>query len=152
MTTLNLREFLRCAALGALAFPRLGKSNPSGFQALEPASAKATAGKNSKPNVLFILADDMRPDCIGACGNPHIQTPHLDALVGRGMVFTRTYVQGANSGEVCTPSRTMILSGRSVFHFGGGGYAKPNKGTEVLWANAMRAGGYETFHLGMPGR
>jgi arylsulfatase A-like enzyme len=151
MATLNRRDFLRRAALGAaclgvaygrsrVAFPKLGKTAPSGFQAL---------GK--KPNVLFILADDMRPDCIGALGNPHIQTPHLDELVGRGMAFTRTYVQGANSGAVCTPSRTMILTGRSVFHFSNGGFAKPDKGSAVLWADAMKAGGYETFHLGKRG-
>ncbi|MEI6645651.1 MAG: sulfatase-like hydrolase/transferase [bacterium] len=106
----------------------------------------------NKPNVLFILADDMRPDCIGALGNPNIKTPNLDKLVDRGMAFTRTYVLGANSGAVCTPSRTMILSGRSVFHFSGGGFMKSNKGTgAVLWARAMSAGGYETFHLGKGG-
>jgi arylsulfatase A-like enzyme len=145
MTSLNRRDFLRRAALGALAFPSLGKSAGSVFQGLEK-----TTGK--KPNILFILADDMRPDCISALGNPHIQTPYLDELVGRGMAFTRTYVQGANSGAVCMPSRTMLLSGRSVFRFAGkGGFAKQELGQAVLWADAMKAGGYETFHLGKRG-
>ena len=145
MTTTSRREFLKRLGFGAaLTFPMLGKSAASGFQSLE-----TRAGK--KLNVLFILADDMRPDCIGALGNPHIQTPHLDELVARGMAFTRTYVQGANSGAVCTPSRTMLLTGRSVFHFANGGFAKPDKGAAVLWADAMRAGGYETFHLGKRG-
>ncbi|MCX7006671.1 MAG: sulfatase-like hydrolase/transferase [Kiritimatiellaeota bacterium] len=143
-TPIGRRDFLRLAGLAALTFPRLGKTAVPGFQPSEK-SGKA------KPNVLFILADDMRPDCIGALGNPHIQTPHLDKLVARGMAFTRTYVQGANSGAVCTPSRTMLLTGRSVFHFGKGGFANPDKGGAVLWADAMRAGGYETFHLGKKG-
>ena len=120
----------------------------------------------SRPNVLFIMADDMRPDCIGALGNPHIKTPNLDRLVERGTAFTRTYVLGANVGGVCLPSRTMLLSGRSVFHFnyGNGGFAEPDTreafqksglprlvANSVPWAKAMSAGGYETFHLGKPG-
>jgi len=113
----------------------------------------ASAGSVTKPNVLFILADDMRPDCIGALGNPNIKTPNLDKLVDRGMTFTRTYVMGANAGAVCTPSRTMILSGLSVFNFGNGGFiGKRVVGkSSVLWAKAMSAGGYETFHLGKQG-
>jgi arylsulfatase A-like enzyme len=155
------REFLKRIGFGAaLTFlPRLcpgqamlEKTASASFP-LDPARGRQAlenrAGK--KPNVLFILADDMRPDSIGALGNPHIQTPHLDQLVARGLSFSRTYVQGANSGAVCTPSRTMLLTGRSVFHFSNGGFAKPDKGAAVLWADAMRAGGYETFHLGKRG-
>ncbi|MBM3890331.1 MAG: DUF4976 domain-containing protein [Verrucomicrobia bacterium] len=103
----------------------------------------------AKPNVLFILADDMRPDCIGAMGNPHIKTPNLDRLVERGMAFTHAYTMGSMQGAVCTPSRTMILTGRSLFRL-----PPPTwKSTEpyALWPKAMSAGGYETFHLGKKG-
>ena len=145
MNPCHRREFLRRAGLGAagaLTFPRLGKSAAATFQGLE----------KPKLNVLFILADDMRPDYIGDCGNPHILTPNIDKLVERGMTFTRTYVMGANTGAVCTPSRTMILSGRSVFHSSSKGcFAKQSRGTEALWANTMRASGYETFHVGKRG-
>ena len=48
-----------------------------------------------EPLVLFILADDMRPDCIGALGNPNIKTPNLDKLVERGMTFKTSYVLGS---------------------------------------------------------
>jgi len=122
-----------------------------GVFALAAGRLMAAERISKKPNVLFILADDMRPDCIGALGNPHIKTPNLDKLVERGMAFTHTYTMGSNSGAVCTPSRTMILSGRSVFHFSNGGFAKPDKGNSALWAKAMSAGGYETFHLGKGG-
>ena len=128
-------------------------------------AATAAEAASSKPNVLFIMADDMRPDCIGALGNPHIKTPNLDTLVERGTTFTRAYVLGANTGGVCLPSKTMLLTGRSVFHFregsprigGRGGFAKPEKNASLVeessvpWAKAMSAGGYETFHLGKPG-
>jgi arylsulfatase A-like enzyme len=96
-----------------------------------------------KPNVLFILADDLRPDCIAALGNPHIKTPNLDQLATRGMSFTHAYTMGSKIGAVCTPSRTMILTGRSFFRAPGTNYA--------LWPKAMEAGGYETFHLGKKG-
>ena len=52
------------------------------------ATLDATAAK--RPNVLFLLTDDQRPDTIAALGNPHIKTPHLDALVrARNGVHTR---------------------------------------------------------------
>ena len=98
---------------------------------------------DTKPNVLFILADDFRPDCIAAWGNPQIRTPNLDKLCARGLLFTHAYTMGSMIGAVCTPSRTMILTGRSLFHAPGNDYA--------LWPTAMAAGGYETFHLGKKG-
>jgi arylsulfatase A-like enzyme len=113
-----------------------------GLPAAQPTPAKAGT-RLAKPNVLFILADDFRQDCIGAGGNPHIQTPTLDKLSARGFSFTHAYTMGSMVGAVCTPSRTMMLTGRSLFHAPGQDYA--------LWPKAMAAGGYETFHLGKKG-
>jgi arylsulfatase A-like enzyme len=70
----------------------------------------------AKPNVLFLLSDDQRPDTIAALGNPHIQTPAVDSLVKRGFVFHNTYCMGSMSGAVCAPSRAMINTGRSLWH------------------------------------
>jgi len=84
-----------------------------------------------------------RPDCIAALGNAHIQTPNLDRLVASGLAFTHAYTMGSMISAVCTPSRTMILTGRSLFHAPSHDYA--------LWPKAMAAGGYETFHLGKKG-
>src|SRR6266571_509148 len=92
------------------------------------------AAHATKPNVLFILADDFRPDCIAAMGNAHIKTPNLDSLTERGLAFAHTYTMRSMMGAVCTPSRTMILTGRSLFHAPGQDYA--------LWPKAMAAGGY----------
>src|SRR2546430_480650 len=49
------------------------------------------------PNILFILADDHRPDALGALGNPVVKTPNLDTLVERGMTFSHCYVMGSMS-------------------------------------------------------
>jgi len=61
-----------------------------------------------RPNILWFCADQMRYDCIGALGNPHINTPNLDRLVAGGTAFTRAYTQN----PVCTPSRASFLTGR----------------------------------------
>ncbi len=64
-------------------------------------------GGKKKPNVLFIVVDDLRPE-MGCYGNKIIKTPNLDRLAARGMVFQRAYCQQA----VCSPSRTSLLTGR----------------------------------------
>jgi iduronate 2-sulfatase len=61
----------------------------------------------SRPNVLFLAADDLRTD-LGAYGHPEARTPHLDALARRGVVFERAFCQQA----VCNPSRASLLTGR----------------------------------------
>lgn len=61
-------------------------------------------------NVLFIMADQMRADCLGCAGHPVVQTPNLDWLAKRGVRFERSYVQSA----VCGPSRMSYYTGRYV--------------------------------------
>jgi choline-sulfatase len=69
------------------------------------------------PNFLFILVDDQSPFDLKMY-NPRseLETPHLDRLAARGMVFDGAYHMGSFSGAVCMPSRHMIMSGRSVWH------------------------------------
>jgi len=59
-----------------------------------------------KPNVLFLLVDDLRPN-LGCYGDPLAVTSHIDRLAESGVVFTRAYCQQA----VCNPSRTSMLTG-----------------------------------------
>ncbi len=67
-----------------------------------------------RPHVLFLFADDQRADTLGSWGNRYIKTPNLDRLARRGLSFRRTYCMGSQHGAVCAPSRTMLLTGRSL--------------------------------------
>ena len=65
------------------------------------AAGAARAAEAAKArNVLFLLADDQRPDTIGALGNPVIKTPNLDKLAERGFVFHNAYCMGSTMGAV----------------------------------------------------
>jgi arylsulfatase A-like enzyme len=70
-----------------------------------------------RPNILFILVDDQSPFDLKIY-NPEstLETPNLDRLAREGMVFDGAYHMGSFSGAVCTPSRHMIMSGRTVWH------------------------------------
>ncbi|MCF7975935.1 MAG: sulfatase-like hydrolase/transferase [Phycisphaerae bacterium] len=85
----------------------------------------AAAVHDKRPNILFILADDQSPFDLKMY-NPDsiLETPVLDQLAAQGMVFDGAYHMGSWSGAVCTPSRHMIMSGRTVWHIPGG--ANPN--------------------------
>jgi arylsulfatase A-like enzyme len=65
-------------------------------------------GQSRKPNIIFLLTDDQRWDALGAAGNPIIQTPNLDKLAGKAILFQNMYVTTA----ICCVSRASILSGQ----------------------------------------
>ncbi|HMV47548.1 MAG TPA: sulfatase, partial [Blastocatellia bacterium] len=68
--------------------------------------SQAQRNQLTKPNVLFIAVDDLRPE-FGAYGSSYIQSPNLDRLAKQGVTFDRAYCQQA----VCSPSRSSFLTG-----------------------------------------
>lgn len=112
-------------------------------------SAAAARAADAPPNILLINTDDQRFDTIRALGNNEIQTPALDSLVRRGFVFTNLYSQGGLVGAMCLPSRTMLMTGRTVFHIPDRNTPAP-AGMTVL-AQAFEKAGYRTFHYGKRG-
>lgn len=71
-------------------------------------SARAWAKGRRKPNIVFILADDLGRHQVGCYGNPFYETPHLDALAAQGMKFTDAYA----ACPVCSPTRASIMTGK----------------------------------------
>ena len=84
------------------------------------ASSVELHAADDRMNVLFIAADDLRPE-LGCYGKSHIKSPNIDRLARRGMVFERAYCQAA----VCRASRASLLTG-----------LRPNS-TEI-WSNGSR--------------
>lgn len=68
--------------------------------------------KESKPNIIYILADDLGYGELGVYGQKKIQTPNIDALAKEGMLFTQHYA----GAPVCAPSRYMLLTGKHAGH------------------------------------
>ena len=94
-----------------------------------------------RPNILFILADDVGIEALGCYGGTTYSTPHLDELASSGIRFRHAY-----SMPVCHPSRVAILLGRypSRFNAGWGEFPKSEEGRTV--ARLLRsADSFEVF-------
>jgi iduronate 2-sulfatase len=106
----------------------------------------------SKPNVLFIVADDLR-DTLGCYGNAAVKTPNIDRLAARGVRFERAYVQY----PVCNPSRSSFLTGLRPDQTGVTGnltLLRDKLPDGVTWPQLLRENGWyaaaygKVFHLG----
>ena len=111
-------------------------------------SAKTTPSRTgNQPNFLFIFADDMSYETLGAFKYLDIDTPHLDTLVERGATFTHAYNMGAWNGAVCVASRAMLNTGRFIWSAKAtdlGEYVKEKR----MWSQRMKQAGYQTFMTG----
>jgi arylsulfatase A-like enzyme len=106
-----------------------------------------------RPNVVFILADDLGYGDIKAFGGEKskVPTPHFDRLCKEGMKFTNAHV----TDSVCVPSRTSIMTGRYAFRFGKGEQGGPwgfiglrFPTTQHTVGKMFRKGGYSTGYVG----
>lgn len=111
------------------------------FLALCISRANAGASEPARPNILFIIADDLATR-LGCYEDKAALTPNLDRLAGDGVVFTRAYCQGA----VCTPSRTSFMLGLNNRHANSGHFLKhPDTMTMGRW---FRQHGWQTAAIG----
>jgi arylsulfatase A-like enzyme len=113
---------------------------------LFPSLSKAA---EERPNILHIHADDFRPDALHALGNVVLHTPNLDSLVERGTTFTHCYTMGSMMGAVCTPSRMMMLTGRSWQRIPQAPGALHNAtDPNTFLPRVLAKAGYQTWHMG----
>lgn len=115
-------------------------------------SAPPALAKN-KPNIIFIMLDDLGKEWISCYGAEDIKTPHVDALAAGGMKFNNAY-----SMPQCTPSRATLLTGTYPYHNGyvnhwdvprwGVGYFDWKQKRNTTFALLMKDLGYKTFATG----
>ena len=106
-----------------------------------------TSGAASRPNVIVILADDMRVGYTGYEGHPIIETPNIDRLAEGGTVFSNAFATSA----VCTPSRTTLLTGlyerRHGLNFNSNS-SMTNEAWNRTYPMLMRDAGYYVGYIG----
>ena len=102
------------------------------------------AQDKARPNILFLLADDMRADCMSCAGNPALRTPNLDALARRGTRFTNAFVTTA----ICCASRASFLTGQYARRSSVHDFTTPLPDLESAYPRQLQRGGYHTGFIG----
>src|SRR3954469_19106188 len=121
-----------------------------GFACYARAAAPA-----ARPNIVFILSDDVGYGDVGCYGAQHVKTPNIDRLAREGLRFTDAHA----TASVCTPTRYAFLTGKYAWRQPGTGIAAGNatlliaEGTPTV-ASVLKNAGYNTalvgkWHLGL---
>ena len=129
------RDFLRSAAASAatLALPAAEEERP------------ALADDDGRPNIVFILADDLGYGDLGCYGQRNVPTPNIDRLAAEGTRFTDFYA----GSTVCAPSRCALFTGKHMGHARVRGNGElPLKPQDTTLAEVLKKAGYETALFG----
>ncbi|MGC8862459.1 MAG: sulfatase-like hydrolase/transferase, partial [Armatimonadota bacterium] len=127
---MNRREFLsRITAAAAIA----------------PAAISRADAADRKPNIIFILADDLGYGDLGCYGQKRIKTPNIDRMAAEGVRFTQCYA----GSTVCAPSRCALMVGQHTGHciIRGNGLV-PLRPEDVTIAQVLKDAGYTTALIG----
>jgi arylsulfatase A len=144
---MDRREFLWAAGAGLAALAMGGPRAAAGTTA--PAEAPAPPGPAGKPNIIFILTDDVGLGDVGCTGGP-FKTPRIDALAKGGTRFEHCY-----STPLCGPSRCQFLTGRYPFRTGlinNQSHQAIQPGREVMIPTVLKKAGYVTASVGKWGQ
>ena len=131
------RDFIKAAGFGLVSW------------AMSGAVAKPSSPDGKKPNIVFILADDLGWAELGCYGNTFNETPNLDKLAKQGMRFTDAYA----TAPVCSPYRAALMTGQYPARVGITDYLRPNDKNHlstqyVTIAEALKSAGYATGIIG----
>src|SRR4051812_9823149 len=120
-----------------------------------PEFGHAATNVRARPNVLFIISDDLTSTALSCYGNTICKTPNIDRLAAQGTRFTRAYC----NATYCGPSRASFMSGYYPHATGVLGYTSPRPaiGNRATWSQHFMNAGYQTarvskiYHMGVPG-
>ena len=113
------------------------------------AVSQTHASPESKPNIIFILADDLGIGNVGCYGSDNYKTPNIDRLAAEGIRFAHAY-----TAALCGPSRALILSGRYAFRNGSSNQDACTQmpTTELRAARTLNGAGYVSSAIGKWGQ
>ena len=97
-----------------------------------------------RPNILFVLLDDLRWDAVGYAGHRHLKTPHIDRVANEGVHFKNAFC----TTSLCSPSRASILSGQYAHRHGVTDNFTEYPDTLDSFPKALQAAGYHTAYVG----
>ena len=104
----------------------------------------APAEPSRRPNVLFILTDDQRWDCIGLAAGSRVRTPNIDRIGREGVYFRNAFC----TTSLCSPSRASILSGLYAHAHGVSNNFTEYPADLPSWPRALQKSGWETAYIG----
>lgn len=144
--TKNRRGFLKTVGTGLAGMGLAGSAAGCSHQTI-PTSTDSP-NTSERPNILFIMADDIGAECFGCYGSTMYDTPNVDELARTGMRFENGY-----STPLCTPSRAQVMTGRYPFRTGwdhliergevhGLNIFDPSR--ELTFGHVLKSAGYST--------
>ena len=107
-------------------------------------SGAAMQRPGRRPNILFILCDNLNPNVLGCAGHPMVKTPNIDRLAAQGTYFTNAYC----GSPVCVPARSSLFSGMFPSDVDSYCNATTFQGQKPTWGHALKQAGYYTKATG----
>jgi len=116
---------------------------------LAVAATSGRAARRKRPNIIYVLADDLGWAELGCYGNSFNETPNIDRLAAQGMLFTNACA----AAPVCSPYRAALMTGQYPARVGITDYLRPNSENHlplkhITLAEALRNNGYATGIIG----
>jgi arylsulfatase A-like enzyme len=143
---MNRREFIKNGLYAGAGVSFLGCAH--GALSLSNPGINVRAGQRP-PNILFLLTDDQRWDAMSCMGNPILQTPNMDDLARRGVLFTNAFV----TTSICMSSRASILTGQYMRRHKIQNFSQSltTQQFSQTYTSLLRSAGYRTGFIGKHG-
>ena len=120
-----------------------------GLLSMFSSRALSQSAEPSKPNIIFILADDLGIGNVGCYGSDNFNTPNIDKLASKGIRFTHAF-----TAALCGPSRALIMSGRYAFRNGSTNQdaCMRMNHSEIVLPRVFKSAGYASSFIGKWGQ